>query len=211
MRGSRRVGAVLKRALSPAFSLVLVAGCSALVDPPKSQTFLIQLDSAVDPNRAPNKPLAPVYIAPVEVSAPFSERNLVVRQSELGYVADPYAEFAANPVSMWTGVIRSWLSERQLFERVLLIDSSAEADLTLETDLMEAVVDRRTGQPPTSRLTMHFLLHQNGPPYQVLLDRTFTHSEPLKGTGAESEVAALSRAASVVLGDFEDALARIPH
>src|SRR5207253_2697419 len=89
--------------------------------------------------------------------------------------------------------------------------SRAEAASTLETSVLEAVIDRRPGQAATSRVTIRFLLIQSDLPYQVLLDRTFTHAEPVQGGGAEGEVAALSRAASGVLRDFEDALAKTPN
>ena len=111
---------------------------------------------------------------------------------------------------MWTDAIRTWLDTRRLFERVLPYNSNADASLTLETNVLEAVVDRRPQQPATSRVTIRFLLVQNGEPYRVLLDRTFTHAEPVNGRGAESEVVALSRAANDVLRDFEGALAPIP-
>jgi ABC-type uncharacterized transport system auxiliary subunit len=94
---------------------------------------------------------------------------------------------------------------------VLPSGSGAEAALTLETSVLEAVIDRRPGQAATSRVSIRFLLIQSDTPYQVLLDRTFTHAEPVKGGGAEGEVAALSRAASGVLRDFEDALAKTPN
>jgi ABC-type uncharacterized transport system auxiliary subunit len=211
MRGSRHATAGLRLLLGTAVLLQLAAGCGAVADPPQRQTFLVRLDLAIDQGHAQQKPLGPIYIAPVTVSAPFSERSLVVRRSELGYTADPYAEFAASPVSMWTDALRSWLDRRKLFERVLPVDSSADADWTLETDLLEAVADRREGHSASSRLTMRFLLIQNRAPYQVLLDRTFTRDEAVKGSGPEGEVAALSRAAEDVLRDFEDALAQIPR
>ena len=193
----------------PAALWALVAGCGAVSDPAPRQSFLINLDSSMEQDRVAHKPLGAVYFSPVTVAAPFSERNLVVRRSEVGYAPDPYAEFAANPVSMWTDVLRSWLERQQVFERVLPIDSSAEADLTLETNLLEAVADRREGRPPSSRLVVRFLLVQNHAPYQVLMDRTFSREEAVKGSGAESEVAALSLATRDVLRDFEAALSQV--
>jgi cholesterol transport system auxiliary component len=205
------IGATLT-ALSSLVAAALLVGCSVVADPPhQRQTFLVSLDSTGELQHSGQKPLAAVYIAPVEVAAPFSERNLVVRQSEVGYEVDPYAEFAASPGSMWTDALRSWLNRRRLFERVLPVGSSADADLTLETNLLEAVADRRAGQAPSSRLVMRFLLVQNTAPYQVLLDQTFTRVEPVKSGGAEGEVAALSRAATDVLHDFEDALPKVPN
>jgi ABC-type uncharacterized transport system auxiliary subunit len=111
---------------------------------------------------------------------------------------------------MWTDALRRWLDARRVFERVLPYGSSADADLTLETNLLEAVVDRRPGQPPSSRVMVRFLLIQNRAPYQVLLDRTFTRAEPVKGAGAEHEVAALSVAFEGALRDLEDAIAHTP-
>jgi ABC-type uncharacterized transport system auxiliary subunit len=209
VRPSRPAAARLGCLLVPSALLLLAAGCSAVADPPQPQTFLIRLDPGAEPDRPARKPLAAVSIAPVTVSAPFSERNLVVRRSEVGYAVDPYSEFAASPVSMWTDVLRSWLDRRHLFDRVLSIDSSADADLTLETSLLEAVVDRRGGLPPSSHLTMRFLLIQNHTPYQVLLDRTFSREEAVKGSGVEGEVAALSLAAQHVLGEFETAVLQV--
>jgi ABC-type uncharacterized transport system auxiliary subunit len=207
MRAACALATGLRIALA---ALVALPGCGTLSDPPPLRTYLIQFDAADAAPAAARKPAEPVYVAPVSVAAPFSERNLVVRESELGFQADPYAEFAANPVSMWTDAVRTWLGERGLFERVLPLGSSAEAALTLETTLLEAVVDRRGGLAPASRVTMRFLLVRNRAPYDVLLDRTFTRAEAVQGPGAESEVAAMSRAARAVLRDFEDALARMP-
>src|SRR6202035_3950181 len=116
--------------------LLAVAACGAVADPPQRHTFLIQLDAAPTLARAQRKPAESVYVAPVLVAAPFSGRNLVIRQSELGFETDPYAEFAASPVSMWTDAVRSWLDSRRLFERVLPVGSSADASLTLETNLL---------------------------------------------------------------------------
>ena len=211
MRGPQRAPVSLRWLLVPSVLLLLAAGCSAVADPPQRQTFLIHLDSTAEHDRPAHKALGAVYFAPVTVSAPFSERNLVVRRSEVGYAADPYAEFAASPVSMWTDVLRSWLERQQLFERVLPVDSSAEADLTLETSLLEAVADRRDGRPPSSRVMVRFLLVQNHAPFQVLLDRTFTHEEAVKGSGAEGEVAALSLAAQDVLREFEAAVSQVAN
>ncbi len=190
--------------------LALVAGCGSVVDPPRPRTFLVHLEPGVEGARTQHKSAATVYVAPAVVTAPFSGRSLVVRQTELGFMTDPYAEFAASPVSMWTDAVRGWLEARHLFERVLPSDSSADASLTLETHLLEAVVDRRTGQPPASRVTVRFLLIQNGQPYHVLLDRTFTRAEPVNGSGAEREVAALSAAFEHVLRDLEAAVTQMP-
>jgi hypothetical protein len=218
MRGVGRLATGAAAVLLSGSALVSVSGCGTLSDPPPVRTFLIQFDLPSEaPSFAPGKPGAKegnpaeaVYIAPVSVVPPFSGRNLVVRQSELGFEADPYAEFAANPVSMWTGAVRTWLGGRHLFERVLPLGSSAEAGLTLETTVLEAVVDRRAGRPPASRVVIRFLLVRNRAPYDVLLDRTFTGAEAVKGAGAESEVAAMSLAAHDVLRDFEAALVATP-
>jgi ABC-type uncharacterized transport system auxiliary subunit len=201
----------LARPLRLSLCLFLVAGCGAVADPPQRHTFLIQLDAAPTLAGAQLKPAESVYVAPVLIAAPFSGRNLVVRQSELGFATDPYAEFAASPVSMWTDAVRSWLDARHLFERVLPVGSSADAGLTLETNLLEAVVDRRAGQLPTSRVVIRFMLVRNRAPYQVLLDRTFTGAEAVQGASAEQEVAALSLAAEHVLRGFQDALSQMSN
>jgi uncharacterized lipoprotein YmbA len=190
--------------------LIPLAGCGTVSDPLPRRTFLIQLDPAAGGAHPEHKPAPPVYVAPVVVAAPFSGRRLVVRQSDLIFEQDPYAEFAAGPVSMWTDAIRSWLDARRLFERVLPFSTSADAPLTLETNVLQTVIDRRPGQTANSRVTIRFLLVRNAAPYQVLLDQTFTRAEPVKGPGAESEVAALSHAADDVLSDFESALLRMP-
>jgi uncharacterized lipoprotein YmbA len=194
--------------LLPAFALALLAACalSPTAEPQQRQDFLVRLDSAAGGDSAQHKPLPAVSVAPVVVAAPFSERNLVVRQSDFGYAVDPYSEFAANPVSMWTEALRTWLDGHRVFERVLPTGSSADASLTLETTLLEAVIDRRSGQPATSRVTMRFLLIDTGSSYRVLLDRTFDRAEAIQGKGAESEVAALSLAAAHVMRDFADSL-----
>jgi ABC-type uncharacterized transport system auxiliary subunit len=197
--------------LAQAALLALTAGCVSVADPPPRHTFLVQLDPTAGGARPERKPAAIVYVAPVVVAAPFSGRGLVVQQSQLGFAADPYAEFAANPVSMWTDAERNWLDARRLFERVLRYDSRADAALTLETNLLEAVVDRRPGQPAASRVTVRFLLIGNAEPYQVLLDRTFTRAEAVTGAGAEREVAALSLAFEDALRDLEEAVTRMPN
>jgi len=207
MRG--RPGAALH--LAARFALALTAGCVSVADPPHRQSFLVQFDGAASGARVAPRRTEAVYVAPVLVAAPYSGRNLVVRQSDLGFAADPYAEFAANPVSMWTDAVRSWLDARQLFERVLPLGSNADAGLTLETNLLEAVVDRRPGQPPASRVIIRFLLIQNQAPHRVLLDRTFERSAPVKGAGAEHEVAALSLAFEDSLRGLQDAVARMPE
>ena len=191
--------------------LLLIAGCGTVSDPAPHRTFLVQLDPAGVGAPPSRKPAAPVYVAPVIVAAPFSGRSLVVRQSEVGFEEDPYDEFAANPASMWTDALVGWLEARQLFERVLPFGAGADAALTLETSVLEAVIDRRPGQPATSRITIRFVLIRNETPGQVLLDKTFMRAEPVKGSGAEGEVAALSLAANRVLLDFEDALTQIPN
>jgi ABC-type uncharacterized transport system auxiliary subunit len=191
--------------------LLLVAGCGTPSDPAPHRTFLVRLDPATASASLLRKPAAPVYVAPVVVAAPFSGRSLVVRQSEVGFEEDPYAEFAANPASMWTDAVVRWLEARQLFERVLPLGTSADAPSTLETSVLEAVIDRRPGQSATSRVTIRFLLIRNDESNQVLLDRTFTHAEPVKGNGADGEVAALSLAANHVLLDFEEALGQIQN
>ncbi|HUD26064.1 MAG TPA: ABC-type transport auxiliary lipoprotein family protein [Burkholderiaceae bacterium] len=197
--------------LVPAALLALTAGCGSVADPPPRQAFLVQLDPGAGGARPQRKAAAAVYVAAVVVAAPFSGRSLVVRQSQLGFAADPYAEFAANPVSMWTDAMRNWLDARQLFERVLSYDSRADATLTLETNLLEAVIDRRPGQPAASRITVRFLLIGNAQPYQVLLDRTFTRTEAVNGAGPEREVAALSLAFEDALRDLEEAVTRMPN
>jgi len=197
--------------LLPVLAAALLVACGTTAQPlQQAQAFLVQLDSAGGGDQqghgTQHKPLAAVSVVPVTVAAPFSGRNLVIRQSDFGYEIDPYAQFAASPASMWTEAVRAWLDEHRLFERVLATGSSADASLTLETNLLEAVIDRRSGQPAASRVTMRFLLIDNGASYRILLDRTFSRAEPIQGKGAESEVAALSLAAAHVMRDFADAL-----
>jgi uncharacterized lipoprotein YmbA len=196
---------------APAVLLALIAGCGSVADPPQRRTFLVQLDPAAGGARPQHQPAAAVYVAPVVVDAPYSGRGLVIRQSQLGFAADPYAEFAANPVSMWTDAVRNWLDARHVFESVLAYDSRADARLTLETNLLEADVDRRPGQPAASRVTVRFLLVRSEQPYTVLLDRTFSRAEAVSGTGAEGEVAALSLAFEGALRDLEEAITRMPN
>jgi ABC-type uncharacterized transport system auxiliary subunit len=193
------------------FATALAAGCISVGDPPLRQTFLVRLAPGA-PGEAAQRPFgAAVYIAPVSVAEPFSGRSLVVRQSDVGFEVDPYAEFVASPASMWTDAVRSWLDAHRLFERVLPFDSGADASLTLEANLLEAFADRRPGQVPSSRVVIRFLLIENRAPNRVLLDRTFSRAEPVTGTGAEREVAALSLAAADVLRDFEDVLSQLPN
>lgn len=205
MPGFRRFAAWL----AVPFATALAAGCGSAGDPPLRQTFLVRLAPAA-PGEAAQRPFgAAVYMAPVRVAAPFSGRGLVVRQSDVGFEVDPYAEYIASPASMWTDAVRSWLDAHRLFDRVLPFDSAADASLTLEANVLEAFVDRRPGQPPSSRVVIRFLLIENRAPNRVLLDRTFDRAEPVKGTGAEREVAALSLATADVLRDFEDALSQV--
>ncbi len=203
----RRIGA----AVAVALPVALIQGCALNADPPPRQSFLVQLDAAAGAAAAQHPMVAAVYVAPVLIAAPFSGRNLVIQQSELAFATDPYAEFAASPVSMWTDAVRRWLDARGLFERVLPYGSSADASLTLETNLLEAVVDRRPRRPPSSRVTVRFLLLQSRAPHPVVLDHTFTRADAVTGAGAEREVAALSRAFEAALRDFEDALKSMPR
>jgi ABC-type uncharacterized transport system auxiliary subunit len=131
--------------------------------------------------------------------------NLIYRESDQRFVADPYRLFTAPPGTLITERTRAWLADSNRFAAVVPAGSQLETDLTLEGELLEFHADVRAPRAPVAVINLRIrLIDKNG-----ALQRPewhFNQRITLKSADAASVAAGLDQGLSWALADLEKAL-----
>jgi hypothetical protein len=141
----------------------------------------------------------------------YDSKGLVYRKGVNEYDVDYYNGFLVPPAEMITGRTRTWLSKADLFSRVLTPASQAKPTHALEGHILKLFGDFREGRQVAAVLEIKFfLIDDQDRTGRVLLNTTYSETEPLEIRDAASLVHAmdlcLQRILEALEGDVAEAL-----
>ena len=195
-----------RRALSTAAAL-FIAACSQPA--PLKSTFILR-PARPAASGAPAR-AATLRVDAVTVAAPFRDRALVYRESELKYETDFYNEFLIAPSPMLAEAIAGWLSAAGLYRAVLPPSSTLDADLSLDAFVTELYGDLRdAGKPAAVVAIKFFLLATGGAPGSFLWTGELQARRDVPSPSAEAMVGGLDAALGEVLEQLAAALRALP-
>ncbi len=137
------------------------------------------------------------------VSPLFVGRAMVYRTGELQYESDFYDEWFVSPGAMLTQQVHGWLSKTGRFRIVLGGANHIEPTHLLEGSVTEFYGDYRVASAPQAVLDLELLVIDEASARDVVLQRTYRRTVPLKERSPDALAGGLSEALRLVLADFE--------
>ena len=181
--------------------LALLAGCGSLAKPYPDKT-LHAIHVGDPPTPAGSAAVSPMVLRVdrVVVAEPYDATLFVYQVGESSFKSDYYNGFIALPSRLLTGEVNSFLAKSGLFKTVLLAESAADYQLSLETNVTSMYGDYRDGHPPAAVLAARFfVVDQAKGSFTVIFDKTYTQSTPIEGQGPEALVKAYETAWTALL------------
>lgn len=170
--------------------LLLVAGCSALSKPyPDKNLHALRLGDP--PAGQVSAPSALLKVDRVRIAEPYDGTTFIYQTGDSSFTSDYYNGFIAPPARLITGELSSFLGKCGLFKTVLGGDSSADYQLTLETNVISMYGDYRQGQKPQAVIAARFfVLDETKGHYDVVFDKTYSQTTPIDQKGSDALVKA---------------------
>jgi uncharacterized lipoprotein YmbA len=188
----------------------LVAGCSSLSRPPPiKSTYVLEPPPPPAATGAPRA--ATLRIAAVSVAAPFADRTLVFRETDLKYETDFYHEFLVSPAALIGQATAAWLSAAKIFRAVLPPSSSLDSDYSLESFVSELYGDLRDPARPEAVLSIKYFLTETGAGSGAFVwTGELSSRVPVQPRSADALLTALNQALGNVLEKLATALRAAP-
>jgi ABC-type uncharacterized transport system auxiliary subunit len=160
------------------------------------QTFALQTPAVT--NTAPAGQ-AVLVVRPVEVSPLFASQSLVYRIGPNAFETDPYARFLIPPGRALAIPIAAYLANSGAFANVVEPDSLLKADKVLQVRVTELYGDFRQPGAPAAVLSLRVVFATAGG--NVLWQRDYSRSVPLKQNTAAAVVAGYDQALAEIMAD----------
>lgn len=199
------------RRLVPLLALMLSAGGCGALSKPYPDKSLHALDVGQPPaSSAPRIPLT-LRLQTVRVAMPFDASTFTYKTGDSKFASDYYSGFVAPPARLLTGELSEWLSKSGPFTSVIDGASSADYQLTLETNVTALYGDYTPGQSPSAVIEARFFVVDSANArYNVILQKTYRQIEPIAGNGPDALVEAWQKACHRMFAALTSDLQTIP-
>lgn len=198
LTGRRRLLAMLV----PLVAAPLAAGCSLTRPQPAKRRFL--LEPALPAPGARTQPYA-LRIGTIGVAAPYRDRAMVYRTTDLRYESDFYHEFFAAPGAMVAEATARALAAARAFSRVIPPGVAGdEGDFLLEGFVDALYADARVAGKAEAEVAVGYFLSRLAFPGGVAWSNRYVERQAIAGTQPE----AVADAMNAALGRVLAALAR---
>ena len=166
-------------AIAMVASLLLCGGCGSLSKPyPEKSLYAIDLGELPAPEKSQETRV--LRVDDVHVAKPFDGLAFVYQVSNSQFTTDYYNGFITSPDRIFSGALVDWLARSGLYSSVINGDSSADYQLTLETNVTQLYGDySATGAPAAVIEAKFFLIDQTGGNYNIIFQKAYRHSEPM--------------------------------
>jgi uncharacterized lipoprotein YmbA len=186
----------LQIASAPIVLLLLVlgaAGCASLTQPyPQRNLYVISAGRPAAPGG--DRSAAVLRVRPVRIAKPYDEKTFVYKTGDTAFQVDYYNGFLADPASLLTGELTSWLGASGPFA-VVLGSTGADHELTLETNVTSLYGDYSEKGSPKAVIEARFVLvREERSAYKVVFERVYREAEPLAGEKPEDLVKGFGQA-----------------
>jgi ABC-type uncharacterized transport system auxiliary subunit len=183
-----------------------LAGCASALERPYVARQDWALSVPPPAQDAPERKGRKVLLVRSTVAAPLlGDRGLLTLNQDGSMTTSFYERWAVPPAEGVGASLSQFLAQSGLFSAVLAPGSVAEADLTLEPDLLRLWAEPAAGRAIAS-LSIVLLSGSTLNP-RVLLQATETATSPLAGQDTEAQVHAELAALAAVFRKVEEALA----
>lgn len=193
--------------------LALLAGCSSLKRPfPDKTLHAIRIgDPSASATSQASRSKMILRVDRVVVAEPYDGTPFVYQVGDSTYESDYYNGFVGPPGRLLTGEIGTSLTRSGVFATVLTGDSSADYQLSLETNVTAMYGDYRPGQKHAAVLAARFfVVDQSQGGFTVIFDKTYTQSTPLQGDGPDALVKAWEIGWTNLMAQLVDDLRKAP-
>jgi len=188
--------------LVPLAAAPFVPGCSFSRPQPVKRRFL--LEPPLPAAGARTQPFA-LRIGPMGVAAPYRDRAMVFRTTDLKYEADFYHEFFVSPSAMIAEATGRALVAARAFARVIPPGVAGdEGDFMLEGFVDALYADGRIAGKAEAEVSIGFFATRVAFPGGVVWSGSYRERTPIAGTQAD----AVADAMNASLGRILAALAR---
>jgi cholesterol transport system auxiliary component len=191
-----------RRAIALLAFAPLVPGCSFSRPQPAKRRFLLEPPMPEAGTRT--QPYS-LRIGSIGVAAPYRDRAMVYRTSDLKFESDFYNEFFVSPAAMIAEATARSLVASRAFARVIPPGVSGdEGDFVLEGFVDALYADGRVAGSAQAEVSIGWFLARVAFPGGVAWSRSYRERVPIAGTQPE----AVADAMNVALGRVLAALAR---
>lgn len=185
-------------------------GCSAFSTRPYPDKSLYALKVGPAPaSKDARSPLV-LRIQNLRVSPPFDSNTFNYKKGAK-FTNDYYRGFIAAPAQLLTSELNAWLSQSGPFACVLDGASAADYQLLLEGNVTAFYGDYTPGTTPQAVLEVKFfVIDTTGNNYQVLFQKVYRQSTPLKGDQPDDLVNGWNQSCQAVFEALAQDLRQLP-
>ena len=168
---------------------------------PEKQFFV--LDASRNEKPLPSTSDAVLKIQRFHVASQFEGKGFVYRRGDLTYETDFYNQFLISPGVMITEEVNKWLTQSDLFQRVISFSSLIEPTFYLEGVVSALYGDYRSNHSPEAILEVQFFLVRNISARPVaVFEKTYRQKTVLKEKSPAALAEGWSRSLEYMLSQF---------
>ncbi len=181
-------------------TLALIVGCRTSVN--TQSHFVLHAERSQQAQTAQAKGVLDVHRITIDRTYDF--KGFVYKKGEHEFEIDYYNGFLVSPAQMITERVRHWLSEADLFARVLNPAAQAEPTHALEGHIVRLYGNYQEDEPFSAVFEVKFILidHRNRTGH-VMFSKTYSETQPLDTYEASRFVEAVDLCLGRILKSLE--------